>query len=483
MNLPQTFHAQMQQLLGDEECHALLEALNEEPSVSVRLNCRKAVDWQLPIESPVPWCEQGYYLTERPAFTFDPLFHAGTYYVQEASSMFLWHTMKILQTNVLKNSPLLALDLCAAPGGKTTLLADALPDDSLLVANEIVKQRAQVLRENVVKWGSPNVVVTNSDSSAFASMGEVFDLVVCDAPCSGEGMFRKDERAVEEWSPQNVELCWRRQREIVANVWACLKPGGVFIYSTCTFNIKENEQNVSWMMEELQAEPLDCHPDASWGIHAAIAPDLGGVSFPCYRFMPHCTRGEGLFMVALRKPNTDIWSSGMTGERPLGGGMDVKKETATKGKRKDVKVPADVSAWLADASDLFFDFDEKRQKYVAFPLKHIALLQRLRQYVHVIHAGIDVAEQKGNAHKGFKLQPCHSLAMCTRYSRGAFTECELDKAKALSYLRAESIVLPAGTPHGYVLLTYQHVPLGVANNLGTRANNLYPQEWRILSKS
>ena len=244
MNLPASFTEYTRALLGVEEYEKLVSALQQEPPVSIRLNRLKV--HRLKVENALsvqpPWSSEGIYLDERLTFTFDPLFHAGCYYVQEASSMFV---EQVLRQHVTK--PVVMLDLCAAPGGKSTHARSVLPEGSLLVANEVIRNRSQILAENLTKWGHPDVVVTNNDPADFSALPSFFDVILTDVPCSGEGMFRKDPVAVEEWSPENVEICWQRQRRIIADVWPSLKPGGILIYSTCTYNTKEDEEKVRWI--------------------------------------------------------------------------------------------------------------------------------------------------------------------------------------------------------------------------------------------
>ena len=305
MQLPEDFIRETRQLMGEERFNSYLEAFEEEAPVSIRLNPRTQRG-QSPCvlaASDVPWCEEGYYLEGRPQFTFDPLFHAGCYYVQEAASMFVTHVLREL-SNL---SPLNALDMCAAPGGKSTAMLSVLPEGSTLVSNEPIPTRAQILLENITKWGAKNCIVTNNYPRDFKKAKTKFDLILCDVPCSGEGMFRKDPATISEWSVQNVEKCWRLQREIVADAWECLNPGGILIYSTCTFNTKENEENVRWMMEEYDAEPIDIPIDPSWHITGSL---LDGFDAPVYRFIPGITRSEGLFVCALRKRGEDTKGSG-----------------------------------------------------------------------------------------------------------------------------------------------------------------------------
>ena len=295
-NLPEEFILQTRQLMGEERFNCYLEAFEEEAPVSIRVNPRLVN--HVPMIH-VPWCPEGFYLSERPQFTFDPLFHAGCYYVQEASSMFITHIIRSLASRLsFIISPLSILDLCAAPGGKSAAAISVLPEGSTMVSNEPIPNRAQILLENITKWGYPNCTVTNNYPRDFRKAKAKFDIIICDVPCSGEGMFRKDPATIGEWSMQNVEKCWRLQREIVADAWECLNPGGILIYSTCTFNTKENEENVRYFMEEFDAEILDIPTEPSWNITGSL---LEGFDAPVYRFIPGITRGEGLFICALRK--------------------------------------------------------------------------------------------------------------------------------------------------------------------------------------
>lgn len=297
IQLPEIFVSETRRVMGDERFNRFLGAFDEEAPVSIRVNPRIAGDGcQVMGGSQVPWCNEGYYLEDRPQFTFDPLLHAGCYYVQEASSMFVTHILRNSKFSILNSK--LALDMCAAPGGKSTALRSVLPDDCVLVSNEPMGNRAQILLENITKWGAPNCIVTNNYPGDFRKAKLKFDLILCDVPCSGEGMMRKDPGAIAEWSMQNVEKCWQLQREIVADAWECLNPGGLFIYSTCTYNTKENEENIQWILDNYDAEVLDIPTDPSWQITGSLLP---GFNHPVYRFIPGITRGEGLFVCAMRK--------------------------------------------------------------------------------------------------------------------------------------------------------------------------------------
>ena len=457
MNLPQSFVERTRQLLGDEQYPLFEQALGTEVPVSIRPNRMKC---NLPVAGePVPWAPSGIYLEKRPTFTFDPLFHAGCYYVQEASSMFV---ERVLREYV--QEPVVMLDLCAAPGGKSTLCRSALPEGSLLVANEVMRNRSQILAENLMKWGHPEVVVTNNDPADFTDLTHLFDVILTDVPCSGEGMFRKDQVAVDEWSLENVDICWQRQRRILSDIWPALKPGGLLIYSTCTFNREEDEDNVAWIARELGADMLEVPVEEAWGITG----NLIGDSFPVYRFLPHKVKGEGFFLAVLRKHAGEVETVEPRAEKKKKGGKDVK------GKAPQLSVPKEAKDWLQIPGD--YQLTINGTNVQAFPKSHETVYTLLQQYVKVIHAGITLGEMKGK-----DLIPHHSLAMSTALADGAFPKAEVTYEQAIAYLRKESLVLDAGVPRGYVLLTYQNIPLGFMKNIGNRANNLYPQEWRIRS--
>lgn len=457
MNLPQSFVERTRQLLGDEQYPLFEQALGTEVPVSIRPNRMKC---NLPVAGePVPWAPSGVYLEKRPTFTFDPLFHAGCYYVQEASSMFV---ERVLREYV--QEPVVMLDLCAAPGGKSTLCRSALPEGSLLVANEVMRNRSQILAENLMKWGHPEVVVTNNDPADFTDLTHLFDVILTDVPCSGEGMFRKDQVAVDEWSLENVDICWQRQRRILSDIWPALKPGGLLIYSTCTFNREEDEDNVAWIARELGADMLEVPVEEAWGITG----NLIGDSFPVYRFLPHKVKGEGFFLAVLRKHAGEVETVEPRAEKKKKGGKDVK------GKAPQLSVPKEAKDWLQIPGD--YQLTINGTNVQAFPKLHETVYTLLQQYVKVIHAGITLGEMKGK-----DLIPHHSLAMSTALADGAFPKAEVTYEQAIAYLRKESLVLDAGIPRGYVLLTYQNIPLGFMKNIGNRANNLYPQEWRIRS--
>ena len=386
--LPAAFTEKTRQLMGEQRFERYLQSFEEEPPVSIRVNPRKMEDgrWKIDDGTPVPWCRNGYYLKKRPNFTMDPLLHAGCYYVQEAASMFLDEVLRQYSPLLLEGSGE-ALDMCAAPGGKSTLLRSVLPEDCVLYSNEPIRNRANILLENVTKWGYKNHIVTNNYPKDYRKSKLRFDFILCDVPCSGEGMFRKDEATIREWSPQNVEKCWQLQREIVDDAWACLHPGGLLIYSTCTFNTKENEENIRYFLEQyddMEVVPIDIKPE--WNITGSL---LEGFHEAVYRFIPGITRSEGLFICVLKK-------KGSLSPRPL---------------------------------------------------------QRERELKKV-------------------LEPPFLL-------EGDGERLNLPYQQAIAYLRGEALVLPEQTPRGMVEVSFMGHPLGQMKNIGTRANNLYPKEWRI----
>lgn len=471
MNLPASFVDYTRALLGNEEYEKFAVALQQDPPVSIRINNRKWMmnhdDYSL---KKVLWASEGYYLDERLTFTFDPLFHAGCYYVQEASSMFVEQILR-----QYAKEPVIMLDLCAAPGGKSTHLRSILPEGSLLVANEVIRNRSLILAENLTKWGHPDVIVTNNDPSDYLRLPSFFDIILTDVPCSGEGMFRKDPVAIEEWSLENVEICWQRQRRIISDIWASLKPGGILIYSTCTYNTKEDEENVHWIREEFGAELLSLDILAEWNITGDL---LGGEKLPVYHFLPHKTKGEGFFLAALRKTrlddesilNHDIVKSKNQKKKDKRGGTPSSSLIS----RENLKIAEN---WLRkDILDKYVLTTEDTT-ICAFSRQYQNELAVLKQNLRVIQAGTAVGEVKGK-----DLIPAHALAMSTSILRqGVFVTEEVTYEQAIFYLRKEAITLSVTAPRGYILLTYRNIPLGFVKNIGNRANNLYPQEWRIRS--
>lgn len=414
MEIPAGFIEEIGKIEGIDH-EAFYEALSGDPSVSIRINRRKCydvTDLGYPLDGDVPWSVGGYYLSERPKFTFNPLLHAGVFYVQDASSMVYGRIVEKLVSEIGEN-PLTVADLCAAPGGKTTAMIDVLPEGSVVLANEFTPQRAPILRENLIKWGYPDVVVTSGVVSRLAAIGDRFDIVAVDAPCSGEGMMRKEATAVSQWSEGLVRQCAALQREILDDAVRMLREGGYLIYSTCTFNTAEDEENLRYLVDELSMEPVDTGMAGLGGIMPQVEGD-----YPALRFMPHSTRGEGLFVGVVRKPGEYV------PQQPDRG-------TITKRIGKGVKI----------------------------------LLDGIPQTVV----------------KGREQVPAPESAFRTDFD-AEIPRVEVDEATAIAYLRHEAVVLPPEAPRGYVAITYKKYRLGLAKNLGNRANNLYPKEWRIRSR-
>lgn len=444
MDLNTDFVNRTEALFGKELYAQFAQALDVEPVVSIRYNEQKLA----PVDElkMVPWASLGRYMSSRPVFTADPLFHAGCYYVQEASSMFVEQVVK-----QYVHAPVRALDLCAAPGGKSTHLLSLLPNGSMLVSNEPMPLRAQILAENVAKWGNPSSVVTKNMPADFGRFNDFFDFVLVDAPCSGEGMFRKEPKAVEQWSVSNVEMCARRQKEILSDVWPSLRPGGLLVYSTCTYNSEENEQNVRWIADELGAEVLELNVSSDWGVTGSLTKDKQ----PVYRFIPGATEGEGFFLAVLRK----------NGDGTLAQPRQQRLQQAS------AKIKGEVEKYLK--SPELFEFVQNGDVVTAMPKEHATVMVALQQKMHVLHCGVPVATIKNN-----RLLPIHSLAMSTSLRKEAFNVVDLELEQALMYLHRETLSLPS-QPIGYLLLTYKNVPIGFVKNIGNRANNLYPAEWRI----
>ena len=450
--IKESFRKYLEEAIGSENALVAFSAFDAPASVSVRANPFKS--GRIPEGRKVAWSEHGRILPERPQFTLDPHFHGGAYYVQDSSSMFVGHVFRTLaaRMSLPQDRPVRILDLCAAPGGKTTDLAASLRtmfgDRFLLVSNEVMKQRVGVLADNVALWGDPNVVVTSDDPRAFSSLTGFFDIIVADVPCSGEGMFRKDEEAQNQWSEDNVALCEARQRRIIADVWPSLACGGLFIYSTCTFNRYENDGNVAWVAEELGAEPL-LKEDVAGGYEGVIKTGLG------YSLVPGFVEGEGQYCSALVK----------TGDCAY---------VESRQRQGRAARPAPLPKGLERLLDRELSFRQKGDVVTAVPSSLAQLVGILEQSLHVVAAGCAVGTMKGNV-----LVPDADLALSLMLDRTAFPSVEVDRNTALSYLHRDAITLPEGTERGYVLICHEGLPLGFVKNLGNRCNSLHPQSRRI----
>lgn len=470
VNLPADFLKYLAESAGDELVPRIAEAIASNPVTAIRLNpfkTKKLLEAGYSIEDilqmidaedggyeSIPWCADGFYLNRRPSFTHDPLFHAGLYYVQEPSSMFLSVLQPIIDSLLRSVKRLNVLDLCASPGGKTTHLcsmlgskenlpnadslahasqlpnaerfvhASKLPnsDRSLLICNEVIRSRTGALAENMVKWGRhTNVMVTSEDASKFSALDGFFHLILVDAPCSGEGMFRKDRDSVNEWSVNNVALCASRQQRIVSDVWSSLAEGGYLAYSTCTFNRYENDDNVRWICEELGAKVVDLSEfmKSELEFMKSELESLSGIfksKAGGYHFFPGVTKGEGFYFALLQKKSSD----------------------------------------------------DQEQTSFREPSKNVlAALKRIYS-IDCFAKG----EQKG---KDFV--PSAEYALSLDYE-GVYPSIEVDRQTALLFLARENFTL-SDAPKGFLRITYKGLGLGFVKNLGNRLNNLHPVNRRI----
>ncbi|MBQ7019881.1 MAG: rRNA cytosine-C5-methyltransferase [Bacteroidales bacterium] len=454
MHIKESFRRYLEEAIGCDNALVAFSAFDDPAKVSVRRNpFKKGRTFE---GVPVPWNHHGVLLAQRPKFTLDPHFHGGAFYVQDSSSMFVGHVFRSLLSQIPESPSgiVKVLDLCAAPGGKTTDLAaslrEAYGDRFLLVSNEVMKQRAGVLTDNVALWGDPNVVVTSDDPRAFAPLSGFFDIVVTDVPCSGEGMFRKDEEAQKQWSEDNVALCQARQRRIIADMWPCLKQDGMLIYSTCTFNRYENDDNVDWIASELGAEPVVPSGDVAQGV---IKTRRG------YSLVPGHVEGEGQYCAALRK----------TSEVAFRTFEPARQKRGKSGKNPVQTIPASIR----DLFNVPVELRRKGETVTAVPSQIAPQIALLESVLHVLAAGCAAGVLKGQT-----LVPDADLALSLIYRPGSYPVADVELHTALSFLHKDAILLP-DSEKGYVLIVYEGVPLGFVKNLGNRCNNLHPQGRRI----
>ena len=450
--VPEAFAHSMTEQLGAEEAQKLFDALETPAPVSIRFNPYKISE--KPEGENVPWSRYGFYLPERPVFTADPLFHGGAYYVQEASSMFLEQIFTQLFPEPRRMK---ILDLCAAPGGKTTHLSALAGLEALVVSNEVIRNRAKILSENVQKWGLGNVAVTSNDPERFGEqLRGFFDLIVVDAPCSGEGMFRKSPDSRNEWTPNNVNLCASRQQRILADVWDSLKEDGILVYSTCTYNPQEDEDNVRWLIEEFGCEPVHIETDPSWGIVRSEVEDI-----ECFHFYPHVVKGEGFFAAVLRK----------VGKVKKETHLKVRKAVLTDLTKAEFQI---IQPWIGQ-SDLMHFAKLNNERIFGYYAHHREIINGLAEVLTVIYSGVEVGQIMNR-----KLKPEHSLSVFHDVSREVMPVTELDSENALRYLRKEDVD-PKLFAEGINLVSFGGLPIGWVKRIGHRANNLYPKEWRILN--
>lgn len=426
--------------------------LSEPTPTSIRINPFKQSAVKTDVQ--VPWCAEGFYLDTRPSFTFDPLFHAGAYYVQEASSMFIGHILNTIRPN--KEDAIKVLDLCAAPGGKTTLLNSALQSTDLLVANEIIKTRVPILSDNLNRWGTSNTIVTNNDPKDFNAIHSFFDVVLVDAPCSGSGMFRKDPAAMNEWSEGNVSLCHQRQERILADIYPALKEDGYLIYSTCSYSHQENDDILDWLCTEFDLESVRIPIYKEWGIVETESPLKKAWG---YRFYPGKVKGEGLFASCLRKKTSS------------GGLSNYKNNGQQKLPAKEMDL---VKAYINNADDFYFF--KVNDDWLAINREHKESLNILHRHLYIKKSGIRIGKLAGN-----DLIPDHELALSLAINKDVVLSTELTKEQAIQYLRRDNIDIEI-TGKGWSLMTYEGLALGWAKLLPNRINNYYPKEIRIMTQ-
>jgi len=453
VQLPDTLLQSLQNIKGFDEKEFIQIHQIGEQITSIRINPFKPAIDHRPLANPVPWSSYGYYLHERPSFTLDPLFHAGAYYVQEASSMFLEQALK--QTVDL-SKPLRVLDLCAAPGGKSTLIQSLISNESLLVSDETIKSRVHILTENLIKWGGVNVIVTNNDPKDFARLENYFDVMVIDAPCSGSGLFRRDPDAIKEWSEENVTLCNHRQQRILADAWTSLKQNGVLIYSTCSYSREEDEDILDWMMKSFELNSIRLQLDDDWNIIETISDTHNGYG---YRFYPDKLKGEGFFIAALMKKD--------------GGNFSFSKSKKFLTERLSRNEEAIANNWLRnDANVTLF---KKENLAYALPAASLNDFISLQSSLYIKKAGVLLG--KITPHE---LIPDHELAL-SNIVRPEINSVLLSKEEAIHYLRKEEIKTETSAK-GWVIAKYENQNLGWMKILQNRINNYYPSAWRILKR-
>jgi 16S rRNA C967 or C1407 C5-methylase (RsmB/RsmF family)/NOL1/NOP2/fmu family ribosome biogenesis protein len=427
------------------DAEALIKAMEEASPVSIRINSSK---WsKKPMNYvAVPWCLNGYYLDSRPSYTLDPLFHSGCYYPQEASGMFLGQAMAQLADS---HDELKVLDLCGAPGGKSTHLADIIGSGGLLIANEVIRARAHILSETITRWGSGNTIVTQNDPAFFGKLKGYFDLILVDAPCSGEGMFRTDI-AVREWSVENTNHCSERQKRILLDIWPALKENGLLVYSTCTFNSAENEENIKWLTDKHQAECVRLDVSGFPGITEIDFEGIYG-----YGFYPDRSQGEGFFISVLRKTES---------ERKI-----IVKQQKHQRLNPDKEEHTVVRDWTSFPDWGLLKWNEEIFSVPCNQDDYLFLFHNLK----IVKAGTSIFTIKNG-----RYLPSHELALSQHIMNSAFHRNETDLGTALAYLRRDNFKLQ-DIPKGWNIVTYQGVNMGFINNLGNRINNYFPVEWRI----
>ena len=445
MQFPLSLISQLQSVNGFDEA-SFLRAHAEPAVTSVRLHPLKGAGTTIAGDK-IPWCDDGILLKERPVFTLDPAYHAGAYYVQEASSMFLEHAWK---HTVDDNSRLRVLDLCAAPGGKSTLIAALLKPGSLLLSNEVIRTRASILEENMVRWGYPNTWVVCNDPRDFGSLEGYFDAMIVDAPCSGSGLFRKDARALNEWSEDNVALCSARQKRILADVWPSLKQNGIIIYATCSFSLEEDEQILDWLATEYDCETVSVPVPETWGISEVVSPFR---RFSGYRFFPGKVKGEGFFMAVIRK----------TGN--AGSPKPVKFKTTNMS-----RIAEQTAHLLLPGERQFIEWN--KDMFSALHPDHLPDWHLLSKALYFRKVGLNIGSPSAK-----EWLPAHDIALSVDAS-GSIPAINASREQALQFLKREDFGAGEGEK-GWRLVKFNNLGLGWIKCIGNRSNNYLPKHWRI----
>ncbi|MES2762897.1 MAG: RNA methyltransferase [Bacteroidota bacterium] len=430
---------------------AFLEAHQTVSPTSIRINPFKQTSLNFALNNPVPWNDKGFYLNERPNFTYDVLFQAGCYYVQEAGSMFIEHA---LRSCVNFDETLLAFDVCASPGGKSTLLNSLLNKESALVANEIIKPRADVLAQNLSKWGTSNVVVTNNDPSTFSEMENVFDVILVDAPCSGSGLFRKQHDAVNEWSLDNVNLCSQRQKRILSDIIGSLKPGGTLLYSTCSYSAAENEHIADWLISEFELTTVQIPSEKTWGIIETQSENNKAFG---YRFYPDKTKTEGFFCTVFRKP-------GAADDHRQQKKNKYEAFTPIKPKEKEL-----FTNWISNLDEhIIVQFKDD------YLLLNQTVLNFINRFTHLYlkKAGTNIGSLIKN-----EVIPHHDLALSIHKSEH-IQRIDCTQEQAIQFLKKELQSIEGNK--GWNLMSHKGFGIGWIKHLGNRLNNYLPNEFRIL---
>ncbi len=449
--LPKEFISLLEKQLGKAFTETLCKSISEEAApISIRYNTKKMSPVLL---QPIPWEPHATYLTERPAFVADPLWHAGAYYVQEASSMIIG---QLIQNIFKPEESLKVLDLCASPGGKSTQIISSISQDSVLVCNELIGKRATILKENIIKWGYPNVIVCNNEVSHFLAFQQCFDLVLIDAPCSGEGMFRKDPAAIDEWSLQRVKECSIRQKSILDNAAFLVKESGYLIYSTCTYNDIENIENIQYLIEQYGFESVALEIPASWGFQ-----EIKKGKASAWQAFPHQVKGEGFFFAVLCKKSITT--------------KNIASSYRSKAIDNQMPSPSEkeiFQQYIEQTEDLFFY--KKNDDWFGVPKAQANFYKLFLQQMNVIHAGLRIGQFKKE-----HFIPDAALAVNMLLTKN-IQRIELDNIKAIQYLKKENMTLPNESLLGWAVVTYQTIALGWVKIIqGGRVNNYFPIEWRI----